>query len=393
MKSWCVALLILMGAAVYAQDPVKLIDSLKIELAKNPRDEARAKIYADLTWYYAMVSTDSAVVYGDKALALAGKLGDSVFLAQALNDYGTVNFVRGEFNTSIKQFKQSLAIRKNLKDTLGQAAVYSKMGNSYYRKAQFDSTMSCYLNALRIFEKKDRIQEAGIVRSNIASLYLEMKDYNKALTYNKESVGFFKEHNLREQQANSVVNTGIAHLFLKDTLAAEKSFKEAIELGEKIAAARPLGAAYNNLANIYMGRGEYTRARRAIIKSIEQRGKLGMLSLVESSRITLAQIETALGNHREAYTLLLDAKNHVDEQEYNEKLPMLYGTMVQVHAAMANLDSVSHYNNLLLEVYNKKSERQIQEVTAEMDAKYETEKKENALLGITVISRPHGAVG
>lgn len=380
MKIKFAFLFLLISFFAAAQDPVKLIDSLKTELAKNPADEQKAKIYADLTWYSAFVSTDSAMVYGEKAIELAKKLEDSVLLAQALNDYGTVNFVRGEYNESNAKFRQALMLRKLLKDTVGQAALYSKMGNNFYRKAQFDSTMMYYDKGLRIFEEKGVVRDAAILRSNIASLFMEMKDYKKALEYNEECIAFFRKNGLVEPEANSIINKGIAYLFLKDTATAEQNFEKAVALATDINASKPLGAAYNNLSNIYAWRGDYKEAKVAIQRSIEERQKLGMLSLVESSRISLAEIEIGLGNYNTAYDILLNAKKRINAQEYNEKMPNIYAGLIQVHAAKRAVDSTSYYITKLNTIYTEKSERQIQEVTAELDAKYESEKKENQIL-------------
>ena len=72
----------------FSQSSQKIIDSLKVELRKSPKDPLKAKIYGDLTWYYGSISTDSALFYGKKALVLAKKLNDSTFLAQTITAIG-----------------------------------------------------------------------------------------------------------------------------------------------------------------------------------------------------------------------------------------------------------------------------------------------------------------
>lgn len=47
-------------AEMASQNPIQIIDSLKTQLAHTSLANNRAKILADLTWYYSMVNTDSA---------------------------------------------------------------------------------------------------------------------------------------------------------------------------------------------------------------------------------------------------------------------------------------------------------------------------------------------
>ena len=70
------------ASGLKAQNLSEVISNLKSELSKNPDDKKRASIYADLTWYYASVSVDSALSYGKKAISATEKLQDSVLVAQ-----------------------------------------------------------------------------------------------------------------------------------------------------------------------------------------------------------------------------------------------------------------------------------------------------------------------
>jgi hypothetical protein len=84
-------------ANVVSQNPIQIIDSLKTKLPQVTSVGDKAKIYADLTWYYSMVDTDSAFVYGKKSMAAAKKIGDSTLIAQALSDFAGENYSKVHF--------------------------------------------------------------------------------------------------------------------------------------------------------------------------------------------------------------------------------------------------------------------------------------------------------
>jgi hypothetical protein len=87
----------LIGNGSRAQSPQQIVDSLKQRL-KTERDSRKLPaIYADLTWYYANISTDSAVAYGKKALAFAQKSKQNKAIGQAYSDLGAVYLAKGNF--------------------------------------------------------------------------------------------------------------------------------------------------------------------------------------------------------------------------------------------------------------------------------------------------------
>ena len=139
------------GAAQNAQE---LIDKLKTELKSNPDAKRTATIYSDLTWYYSNVSTDSALLYGQKAIAESTNLKDSVLIAQINSDLGAVYFRRSDFNNSKKFYLTALKIRKLRKDNLGVAKVNLNMANILSKENKKEQALKYYLDGIDYFEKE-----------------------------------------------------------------------------------------------------------------------------------------------------------------------------------------------------------------------------------------------
>ena len=144
----------LIGNGSRAQSPQQIVDSLKQRL-KTERDSRKLPaIYADLTWYYANISTDSAVAYGKKALAFAQKSKQNKAIGQAYSDLGAVYLAKGNFVLAKKYYRLSLGIRTQLHDREGMASNWSNIGGVYQRQQVLDTAMIYYLKALRYYESQ-----------------------------------------------------------------------------------------------------------------------------------------------------------------------------------------------------------------------------------------------
>lgn len=364
----------------FSQSPQKIIDSLKIELSKNPDESKKARIYGDLTWYYCTISTDSALVYGEKAMIMAEKMKDSVFLAQTFNDYATVYYLKGDYNLSIDLLRKSLNIRYVLKDSSGIAAVNSKLGNIYYKKTLLDSSMIYFLKSLKFYENNGNEVVANSLKSNIANVYMTLKNYSKAEQYLNENITFFQKNNQLEYLSNSFVSMASLYLFKKDTTNAIAYLHKGIKEAEKVDAFPTLGSAYNNLGTIYNNQKDYNLAKKYIQKSIEIREKTNLGTELASSKLTLAGVYNNLGEFKKAKPILLESLKVFSEEEVVDKSLLAYLQLIPVYANESKPDSVAYYTNLYIKNQDLVLQEKALKLSSELETKYQTKKKENEIL-------------
>ncbi|MCF7560598.1 sensor histidine kinase [Sabulilitoribacter multivorans] len=379
-KSILYFIALLTSFCCYSQNTTKIIDSLKLELTKPTNDKLKAKIFGDLTWYYSSISTDSALVYGKKALKLAHKLKDSSFLSQTISDNGVVYYLKGDYTTSEKLFRESLKIRTFQKDSAGMASLNFKLGNIFYKKTLLDTSMVYYLKALDFYEKKNVEVVANSLKSNIGAIYMSLKNYSKALEYFNSNIAFFEKNNQHEFLGNALVNKASVYLFLKDTTKAIYNLKKGIEASEKVNAFPTLGSAYNNLGTIYNDKKEFQQAKKYILKSIQIREKTNLKTELESSKLTLAGIYNQLGEFKKSKPILLDNLKVFKKEGITDKLLLVYLQLIPIYAYESKADSVSYYTNLYVKTQETMAQENMQNITSELETRYQTEKKEKEIL-------------
>ena len=179
----------------FAQNAQDLIDKLKSELKTNPDSKRTATIYSDLTWYYSNISTDSALLYGQKAISESSKLKDSVLIAQINSDLGAVYFRRSDFENSKKYYYTALKIRKLRKDNLGVAKVNLNLANILNKEDKKEQALKCYLDGIDYFEKVNNPEIVSVTKANVGMLFIGLKNYPKAKKYLEDAIAYQEKMN------------------------------------------------------------------------------------------------------------------------------------------------------------------------------------------------------
>ncbi len=380
MKKYFFFLIIIASLSANAQNAQHIIDNLKTELKNNPDAKKTATIYSDLTWYYSTVSTDSALHYGKKAVIESTKLGDSTLIAQVYSDVGAVYFRKGDFQNSKKNYLVAYAIRKARKDYRGLAKINNNLANIYEKNQQYKPAMTSFLDALQYFESINDEKNSHITKGNIGLLLLKLKNYHKALNYISDVVQYQEQNNATSDLCVSCLNLGNVYLQMNDTLNALKQYNKSLKYCNNVGNKKGVSSAYNNIASIKTEQKKSKEALALYAKSLKAREELN--SDIDQANYDLNLAEEFIHQNKlaEAKQLLLNTKQVFEKEKLFDKLQINYKSLIRVYAKLNQLDSVSLYVDKLVVVNNQLLENSVVKQTAELETKYQTEKKEKLLL-------------
>lgn len=375
-----VLMILFFSSNTFSQSIEDIISDTKLKFQNETETELKAKLSADLAWYYVQVNIDSAKLYGEKSLSLSKLSKNQTLIAQSYNDLATVYFVKGDYKKSLAFTDESLKLRKLLKDEAGIASLYFKKGNAYNKMSKYDSTMYYYFKANKYYESVGDSAVFMNLESNISSTYFSMGNYSKALKYLSKPLKYYKDTKQFLLLSNSTMNLGNIQLSLKDTINALESFNKAIDYAEQSNNLSTLASTYNNMANIYTAQNKYELASEYIEKSISIREKMGLDADLESSKLTLANNELRIGNYNEAKKRYLSVKSAFEKNNSKDKLREIYLGLSYIYASEKKADSLSYYHKKYLEVLNTIYKDETLKASQEIEVKYQTEKKEREIL-------------
>jgi signal transduction histidine kinase len=368
-----ISILFFVQYQVNAQNTV--IDSLKKSMATS-QDTVKAKILSDLCWEYRNVSLDSAIIYGKKAIEFSRKLKFKKHLAQSLNDLGIIYTDKAEFDKALSLYYESLAIRKQLKDSIGTASLYLKLGIVYQKQGVFQKALENQLAALKLYESLKFNKGISYCLNNIALVHYNMGNNIKALDYHQQSYNIKKEMNDEYGMAGSLVNIGNIYFEQKDFNLAIATLQKSLLTLRKIGDREYLSACLNNLGSALINVGKNKEALPLIEEALELRKQEDDKKGLMSSYINLANASFNLNLLKKTKESFEEAlKLSVQISALPEQV-MLYKNLADISEKTGNpslaLKYLRQHNTLQDSLLNTNLNTSI----AEMQTKYETEKKE-----------------
>ncbi|KHJ37822.1 sensor histidine kinase YycG [Pedobacter glucosidilyticus] len=213
-----------------------------------------------------------ALVYANKALALAKSQKDQVSMARAYGLLSVIHGRKGDFPKSTANAFSSLNIFEKLKNKEGMVNAYIKLSAIHIQIHDFKSALTyCKMadslnkdvkdkvfeldiannmaiafaeqgkldDALAMFERVSKLtkghrgQVAAYASSlmNIGLVYKEKREFNKALDYYQQSYQVSLDNNYPEGILKNMQNISVAYYFIGDY---EKSNKEALKALNKV---------------------------------------------------------------------------------------------------------------------------------------------------------------
>ncbi|MCU0441772.1 MAG: sensor histidine kinase [Bacteroidia bacterium] len=352
-----------------------LTDSLKLQLT-GKADTNQVKLLSELCWQYCTLATDTAIVYGNKAVSMALTLNDSNHIAQAYNDLGIAHYYAGHFNEAIAAYEQSLAIRLKLGNVRNVAAVYNKLGIVYQKLSKFTEALYYNLLALKLFESIGYNMGVSYGYNNIAIINQNLGDYKKALFYHERSLAIKQKMNDSNGLAGSYSNMANIYRQLHQFDQALIYYNKALAMLTYTKDMEYLSSTYNNLGETYVMMEKPKQAIPNLLKGIAIREKNTDVKALVSSYINMADAYALLNNAKEERYYLEKAKMLSKQLPGMREQAVLYLKLANAAYQLKDYQSASRYYQQQIALNDSLLNEEVVRKVAEMETLYETEKKE-----------------
>ena len=257
--------IILFSNLVWAQSPE--VDSLRqvITLHNTDRSQAFKLLYKKLK----KLNLDSIKsLYLDSAYIDAVKYDNKFEQGATLNYLGSYYKKRSNLDTALVLFNQALAIRQEIKDTIGISKVYNNLGSLYLAKSLYRKAADNLERALKYKLLLQDKKGAGISYNALGNVYNQWGKNEKAVEYFQKALKMFDEVNFLYGVSSCYNNIGLIYQNLakeKDTILLNNAFdyyQKAVEVNQKYGNIWQMADVQSNIANIYTSKVDtYTELR------------------------------------------------------------------------------------------------------------------------------------
>jgi signal transduction histidine kinase len=366
----------LASSIVHAQSP---LDSMELLLPTLSGD-AKMSLAGELAYQFCYVNTTKALKYGQLELQMALKKGDSMEIAQAWNDLGAVHASRGEFEQSVEYSAAALGVRARMGDSLLVANSCNKLGFALLDMGVHEQALSAFLRAARIYEHEKKLPLLANVYNNIGSVHLRQGNNDKALEF------LYKASAMGEEigDANSMISakTNIASIQFEDGdyAAAQQGYEELLLRMAEVGHTVFEGTVRMNLGACLLRKGDYAQGIHNLRQADSIFAKKDDAKGQAMTQVNLALCHIGQQDYVAATTCLDRARQWCTQVNSDQQWQLLYDGFYRLKSAQGQVDEAMQYyaqaSRYRKKIYNAQASLQI----AEMETKYETEKKEQALV-------------
>ncbi|MGK4567107.1 tetratricopeptide repeat protein [Flavobacterium sp. 3HN19-14] len=380
-KSHFILVFLLILSLCNAQDK-KQIDSLYkvVRTAKN--DSIRFIAYNKIAFHYTFNDVKKAKEILDTAEKAALKANSKFGYAKLINTHGILMDVVGKSDSAEYYFSKALTLSQQSKFTELESFCINNLGMFYWNKGNFNQALVYFFKALKISEKTDTNGEhVAINLNNIGLIYQEMSLFDKALECHIKAYKLREKNKSMKELSGSLNNMGYCYKNLGQLDLAISTYKK----GLKVAAESRNDIVYakilDNLGNAYFIKKQYSESIKAYLEALKvvdkntesDRSRLIVFSGSSASYNALNQPKVALNYANKALAIL---KKNPNYRSFSEEL---FLSAAQSSYQLGDYEKGKKFTDAFISLKDSLFSKNNARAIADLEVKYETEKKEHEL--------------
>ncbi|HSH68069.1 MAG TPA: tetratricopeptide repeat protein, partial [Bacteroidia bacterium] len=335
------------------------------------------------TFYRSAGNAITALMYDQKSLVLMLELKNKLGESASYSNIGLDHCQNGNYEEALNCFLKSQQIREQLNDKIGLTNIYSNMANLYAVQGNYTKSLLVHLKGLKIREELgDKI---GISKSytNIGNIFYWQEKYSEALNYYYKSVTIKEELNDKVGLSSVYINIGGIYTNQKKYAEALATFFKSLRVLESIQNKRNVAGNYISIAIVYTKLKNWEQAKNYNLKAVAVLNGTGNKRELLQAYTGLGDAYRDTGHYKKALTYYEQALSLAKELKTRDLIKDIYESLSVFYKKQKQFEKAFEYtilyNNEKDSILNKENFRQV----AELNTRYETEKKENEILLLT----------
>ena len=360
-----------------AQDIAEVLFKLKTA----PEDTSTIRLINKAGNYYKSNKFDSALYY----FAAAKKLSEKLSYQTGISDYYLnihgVFLESGKYDSSLIIMMQGLAIAEKLGIKKNIALCYENISSSYHYLLKFDSCTFYDLKALQLLEELNDRKELVILYGNLCESYSEQRQYAKAIEYGLKAKKL-NEEGFGDRNDLLYVLYGLSETYLKlnQNDSANIFANKCLELCKKEKNYTIEQLVLANMILIKINEQKYNELMPIVDKLKELGKEFNTPEYVAQLNFNycLAFFYTGKTKLAEEYALAALKISEPNRLTFISK--NCYTILDKIESALGNYNLADKFGAMRDSVSNLQINQETVKNIQELEAKYNSQKKENEIL-------------
>jgi class 3 adenylate cyclase len=346
----------------------------------------KLEVLNTLIQHYQILLPEKSIAYGKQALELLSQqINIEKLKAHVLNKIGIAYMNLGDYDMALKYFENAAKQWENaelttLADKKDKASAMLNMGTAFWRIGEYDPSLKNCLKALQIYEEIN--DQKGIADSyhNIGIVNDLLGNYEVALEYHFQALDIRTTIGDKAGIADSYNNIGIIYVyFTQDFDNALEYYLKSLKIREELNDQKGIAKNLNNVGFVYKSLNNYNKALEYYLKSIQFWTQIGDKYELANVSNNIGQLHIAMQHYKQAQSFLEKGLKIAQEIDAKELIRENYEFLSDLYLATHDYQKALEYYKLSSEVRQSIYTEKSRKIIADMQTKYETDKKEKAI--------------
>jgi diguanylate cyclase (GGDEF)-like protein len=246
------------------------------------------------------VSNDKAISYAEQAAALARELAYPEGEAAAQRNVGIGNWYADRYDAALDHTLQAARIYERLGDPKGIAACKNTIGTIYLTLDRFAEALSTYREALALAERAGDEARQGVVLSNMGTVFIGQKRLEEALATLRRALPIVEKTGSQLDVMTCLANIGGVERRLEHHVEAIALNRRVVEMATAADSKTRLIDALSDIGESEAALGHREAALDSIDRAIGLAEKGGFKRSQEDAEDVLVRLYERWGDYREA---------------------------------------------------------------------------------------------
>ena len=374
-----IALILLLNSSILSFGQHQLIDSMVKELNKESSSTERINLMNVIANHSLYENDSIAGYYINKAIKLSIEENYDIGLSDAYQNLSRLLIQKGYYDSALRVNEINLKLREGTSPKSQLADTYYDIGQIEQLKGNYSKSLEYFLKTLKIRESDNDTLGISNCFNNIAIVHNYLNNSTKAIEYFNKSLQLRIALGDENEIANSYNNLGIMYRAIGQNDKALEYYFKSLETKERLEDTHGMSNSLNNIGITYFYDENYLKALEYYLKSLDLRKKDNDLGNLASSFLNIGEVYIKLSRLDEAENYLNLAKEHSLATGNKDDLMLTYLILSELYKKKQDYKNALYNYEMYSSINDSIYTEHQNETIAEMQTKYEVEKKEQEI--------------
>jgi len=285
-----------------------------------------------------------------------------------------IRYRQSSADSCILSIDSAITNIKYLSKDPSEVKFYILKGQCYVKKRLFNQAVDQFSLALNVAKRNNDLENKTGALISIGWAYMENAKPIEAINFFNEVIVLHPEKNYANR-ATVFCNIASCYNMLGRYVSAEKYALQGIEAARNTESLMDLANGLNILARSCYQRGQFKKAIPYLKEASKAREQIADPSMLASDYLELADVCLKSRQPKEAIIYARKAELISDQNKIDLKLAETYETLARAYQVAGDYKKSSLYYEKLLALKDKTEKEDYTTALAELQVKYDTEKK------------------